>query len=83
MKDFVQNTMAYLEQYHKRSYSESGFLADKRMFGWGIAKRREDRVDYEQFTIWLWHNLFTLMHKTILSHSPLMVKTFQLLLEVF
>jgi len=51
MKDFVHNTMAYLEQYHKRSYSESGFLADNRMFGWGIAQRREDRVDYEQFTI--------------------------------
>jgi len=25
MKDFVQNTMAYLEQYHQRSNSEAGF----------------------------------------------------------
>ncbi|MHB1867377.1 MAG: ISNCY-like element ISFac3 family transposase, partial [Nitrososphaerales archaeon] len=45
MKEFVTNTMQYLEQYHKRSNSESGFAADKKMLGWGIAQRRDDRID--------------------------------------
>jgi len=34
MKEFVQNTMVYLEQYHQRSNSEAGFAADKKMLGW-------------------------------------------------
>ena len=33
MRDFVENTMPYLEQYHQRSNSESGFAADKKMLG--------------------------------------------------
>jgi len=33
MKEFVQNTMGYLEQYHQRSNSEAGFAADKKMLG--------------------------------------------------
>jgi transposase len=45
MRDFVQNTMPYLEQYHQRSNSESGFAADKKMLGWNIAQRRDDRID--------------------------------------
>jgi transposase len=45
MIEFVRNTMKYLEQYHQRSNSESGFSADKKMFGWSIAQRREDRID--------------------------------------
>ncbi len=44
MIEFVRNTMRYLEQYHQRSNSESGFAADKKMFGWGTAQRREDRI---------------------------------------
>ena len=42
MKEFVQNIMEYLEQYSQRSNSEAGF-ADKKLFGWGIAQRSEDR----------------------------------------
>jgi len=34
MKDFIQNTMGYLGQYHLRSNSEAGFAADKKMLGW-------------------------------------------------
>ena len=34
--------MQYLEQYHQRSNSESGFAADKKMLGWNISQRRED-----------------------------------------
>jgi transposase len=31
VKDFMQNTMAYMKQYHQRSNSEAGFAADKKM----------------------------------------------------
>ena len=60
MIEFVRNTMKYLEQYHKRSNSESGFAADKKMFGWSIAQRREDRIDCANVCTGLWHNLFNL-----------------------
>ncbi len=60
MKEFVTNTMKYLEEYYKRENSEAGFSADKKMLGWGIAQRREDRIDCAQFTTGLWHNLFNL-----------------------
>ena len=52
--------MEYLEQYHQRSNSEAGFAADKKLFGWGIAQRKEDRIDSSQFTIGLWHNFLYL-----------------------
>lgn len=58
MIEFVRNTMSYLEQYHRRSNSESGFAADKKMFGWSIAQRREDRIDCANACTGLWHNLF-------------------------
>ncbi|MGC8696806.1 MAG: ISNCY-like element ISFac3 family transposase, partial [Conexivisphaera sp.] len=60
IKKFVENTMNYLQEYYKRENSEAGFSADKRMFGWGIAQRREDRIDGALFCIGLWHNLFYL-----------------------
>jgi transposase len=60
MKEFVQNTMNYLQEYYKRENSEAGFSADKRMFGWGIAQKREDRIDGALFCIGLWYNLFYL-----------------------
>ena len=60
MKDFVDNTMSYLEQYHRRSNSESGFSADKKMLGWNIAQRREDRIDRALFCTGIWHNLFNM-----------------------
>jgi len=60
MIEFVKNTMNYLEQYHLRSNSESGFAADKKMLGWGIAQRREDRINCAQICTGLWHNLFNL-----------------------
>jgi transposase len=60
MIEFVKDTMRYLEEYHQRSNSESGFAADKKMFGWSIAQRREDRIDCANFCTGLWHNLFSL-----------------------
>ena len=60
MKEFVTNTIQYLEQYYRRENSESGFAADKKMLGWSIAQRKEDRIDCANVCIGLWHNLFNL-----------------------
>ena len=60
MKEFVEDTMHYLEQYHLRSLSESAFAADKRLLGWNIAQRRDDRIENALFCSGLWHNLFNL-----------------------
>ena len=60
MKDFVENTMQYLEEYHPRSNSESGFSADKKMFGWNIAQKRSDRIGNALFCTGVWHNLFNM-----------------------
>ena len=60
MKEFVTNTMGYLEQYHLRSNPEAGFAADKKMLGWGVAQRREDRIYSALFCVGLWHNLFNM-----------------------
>ena len=49
MKEFVENTMPYLEEYHRRSNSESGFAADKKMFVWNVSQRRDDRIDNALF----------------------------------
>ena len=50
----------YTFEYYKRENSEAGFFADKKLFGWEIAQRREDRVDSASFCTGLWHNLFNL-----------------------
>jgi transposase len=60
MKEFVENTMKYLEQYHQRSNSESGFAAGKKMLGWNITQRRDDRIDSALFCTGVWHNLFNM-----------------------
>jgi Transposase len=60
MREFVTDTYQYLKEYYKRENSEAGFSADKRLFGWEIAQRREDRVDSALFCTGLLHNLFNL-----------------------
>ena len=57
MKDFVENTMPYLEQYNQRSNSESCVAADKKMLRWNIAQRKDDRIDNPMFYTGPWHNL--------------------------
>jgi len=57
MKKFVTDTYQYLKEYYKRENSEA---ADKKLFGCGIAQRREDRIDSALFCTGLWHNLFNL-----------------------
>lgn len=60
MREFVGNTLPYLEQYYLRNNSESGFSADKRWFGWKVEQRREDRIDTAIACTNIWHNLFNL-----------------------
>ena len=60
IKDFLLNTVTYLEQYHKRSNSESGFAADKKMLGQNVAQRGDDRIDSAIFCTGLWHNIFNI-----------------------
>lgn len=60
MRGFVEETLGYLEQYYLREQSEAGFSADKRMFGWKIAQRRDDRISTAQTCLSTWHNLLNL-----------------------
>lgn len=61
MKAFVENTMKYLEEYYKRENSESGWSADKKMFGWNVKQKRADRINTALFVRAIWHNLFRLL----------------------
>ena len=58
LHDFARDPITYLEDYFKRTQSESGFAEDKKRTGWMIAQRREDCVDTANFCNILWHNLF-------------------------
>ncbi|MBW2976139.1 ISNCY family transposase [Candidatus Woesearchaeota archaeon] len=60
MKSFVLDTLNHLEEYFKRNNSESYFGGDKKMFGWNIRQKREDRIDTALFCRDIWHNLFRL-----------------------
>jgi len=62
MGDFLLNTTEYLEEYFKRNNSESGWASDKKMFGWKISQKREDRMNTALFVRMIWHNL-TLIYK--------------------
>jgi transposase len=60
LKDFLLNTVKYLEEYFQRNNSESQFSADKKMFGWKVAQKREDRIDTCLLARAVWHNLLLL-----------------------
>ena len=60
MKSFVWDTMNHLEEYFKRNNSESYFGGDKKMFGWNVRQKRDDRIDTALFCRDIWHNLFRL-----------------------
>ena len=60
IEEFLLETMPCLEQYHKRSNSEEGFSAVKKMLGWNVAQWRNDRIDNAIFCTGLWHNLFNI-----------------------
>jgi transposase len=60
MEMFVEETLEYLKQYYLRGHSEAGFSADKRILGWGISQRRDDRINTAQTCQSTWHNLLNL-----------------------
>jgi transposase len=60
MKSFVEDTMKYLEEYFKRNNSESGWSSDKKMFGWNVKQKRDDRINTALFCRAVWHNLLNL-----------------------
>ncbi|MFP3262481.1 MAG: hypothetical protein RXP28_06600 [Nitrososphaeria archaeon] len=60
MREFVTDTYQYLKEYCKMENSEAGFFVDKKLFGWEIAQRREERIDSALFCTGPWHNLFNL-----------------------
>ncbi len=41
MNDFLEKILPYLNECHQGSNYESGLVADKKMSGWNIAKKRE------------------------------------------
>jgi transposase len=55
--------MTYLEEYFKRNHSENGFGTDKRLFGWSLPQRRDDRIDTASFVLTELHNLLHLSPK--------------------
>ena len=72
MRSFVEDPMGHLEQYYLREHSEAGLSSDKRMLGWGIAQRREDRVRTADQCHATWHNLLNLYgaDRTLPGASP-------------
>jgi len=60
MRSFVDDTMRHLREYYLRNNSESGFAQDKKLTGWKVEQKRDDRIDTSIFTKTLWHNLFSL-----------------------
>jgi transposase len=60
LKEFLLNTMEYLREYFQRNNSEAGWASDKKMFGWKINQKREDRIDTSLFVKAVWHNLLLL-----------------------
>ena len=57
-KRMMRDPLSYLIEYYKRENSESGFSADKRMVGWKIWQKRDERIDTAISCIAVLHNLF-------------------------
>ena len=60
MERFLDDTLGYLAEYYKRENSESGFSSDKKLTGWKVSQKREDRIDTALFCGTIWHNLLFL-----------------------
>jgi len=60
MERFLDDTLGYLAEYYKRENSESGFSEDKKLLGWKVSQKREDRIDTALFCGTIWHNLLFL-----------------------
>ena len=54
----MKDPLSYLVEYYKRENSESGFSTDKRMVGWKIWQKRDERIDTAISCVAILHNLF-------------------------
>lgn len=60
LTEFVEDTFEYLREYYRRNNSESAFGVDKKLFGWRVGQKREDRIDTVLFCKTILRNLFQL-----------------------
>jgi len=60
IKEFIEDTLAYLHEYYRRNNSEVWIGADKKRFGWQVGQKRPDRVSTAMFSTTVWHNLLLL-----------------------
>ena len=60
LTEFVEDTFGYLKEYYRRNDSENSFGVDKKLLGWKIGQKREDRMDTVIFCKVVWRNLFQL-----------------------
>ncbi|MCL5106057.1 MAG: ISNCY family transposase [Candidatus Marsarchaeota archaeon] len=54
----MKDPISYLIEYYKRESSESGWSVDKRMTGWKIWQKRDDRINTAINCMAILHNLF-------------------------
>ena len=54
---FIEDIFSYLSEYYQRNNSESGFSVDKRMCGWKVWQKREERIDTCLLCKGIWHNM--------------------------
>lgn len=60
LTEFVEDTFGYLQEYYRRNNSESSFGVDKKLLGWRVSQKREDRIDTVLFCKTIIRNLFQL-----------------------
>lgn len=60
IESYVRSPFQHLQEYFKREASESGFSVDKRMCGWKVWQKRDDRIDTALMCKGVWHNLMRL-----------------------
>ena len=60
LRQIVEDPVAYLEHYFLREHSEAANSADKRMLGWTVPQRRNDRIGMADQCHATWHNLLNL-----------------------
>lgn len=54
----MDDPLSYIVEYYKRENSESGFSVDKRMVGWKVWQKNDDRIDTTISCFATLHNLF-------------------------
>ena len=54
---FIEDIFSYLSEDYQRNNSESGFSADKRMCGWKVWQKKEERIDTCLLCKGIWHNM--------------------------